>query len=91
MEESTSKLFAQKIRELKGTQEGIQSECYQLFNFRISHIASLKALSHWVQFHRKKIGSIVRVWVKELGREGDLQDSILFRDSPWSRCAVRKA
>lgn len=52
MEESTSKLFAQKIRELKGTQEGIQT------------------LSHWVQFHRKKIGSIVRVWVKELGREG---------------------
>lgn len=51
-EESTTKLFSEKIRELKGTQEGIET------------------LSHWVQFHRKKIGSIVRVWVKELAREG---------------------
>jgi len=50
--ESISQLFAQKLKELKGTQEGIET------------------LSHWVQFHRKKIPSIIRVWSKELAREG---------------------
>jgi len=51
-EDNTAQLFAEKVRQLKGTQEGIQG------------------LSHWVQFHKKRVGSVVRVFVKEMAKEG---------------------